>query len=279
VKKARRQTGYIEGKNVTIEYRWAEGRYDRLLALAAELVGRQVAVIAATGGEASGLAAKAATTTIPIVFTIGGNPVELGLVASLNNPGGNVTGVTFIVVDSATKRLGLLRQLAPSAIAIAMLFNPNFPSTAVEAAAVQVGAGSLGLQVKLLYAGTSSEIDAAFATFVLERPDALLVGGDPFLLGQRDQIVLLAERYAVPTIYPQREYADAGGLMSYGSNISEAYRQAGVYTGRILSGTKPAELPVLQPIKFELVINLKTAKALGLNVPFRLLQVADEVIE
>jgi putative tryptophan/tyrosine transport system substrate-binding protein len=184
------ETGYIEGKNVSIDYRWAEGRYDRLPALAAELVGRQVDVIAATGGEASGLAAKAATTMIPIVFTIGGNPVELGLVASLNNPGGNVTGVTFIVVDSVTKRLGLLRQLAPNTIAIAMLFNPNFPSTAVEAAAVQVGARSLGLQVKLLYAGTSSEIDAAFATFVLERPDALLVGGDPFLLGQRDQIVL-----------------------------------------------------------------------------------------
>jgi putative ABC transport system substrate-binding protein len=183
------ETGYIEGKNVTIEYRWAEGRYDRLRALAAELVGRQVAVIAATGGEASGLAAKAATTTIPIVFTGGGDPVELGLVASLSHPGGNVTGVTFIVVDSATKRLGLLRHLAPGAIAIAMLINPNFPSTAVEAAAVQVGARSLGLQVKLLYAGTSSEIDAAFATFVLERPDALLLGGDPFLLGQRDHRV------------------------------------------------------------------------------------------
>ena len=175
--------GYIEGKNLTIEYRWAEGR-DRLPALAAELIGRRVVVIAAIGGEVSGLAAKAATATIPIVFTGGGDPVELGLVASLNNPGGNVTGVTFIVVDSATKRLGLLRQLAPSAIAIAMLIKPDFPSTAVEAAAVQVGARSLGLQVKLLYAGTSSEIDAAFATFVPERPDALLVGGDPFLLGR-----------------------------------------------------------------------------------------------
>ena len=198
------------------------------------------------------------------MLTGGGNPVELGLVASLNNLGGNVTGVTFIVVDSARKRLGLLRKLAPSAIAIAMLINPNFPSTAVEAAAVQVGARSLGLRsVRLLYAGTSSEIDAAFSTFVLERPDALLVGGDPFLLGQRDQIVLLAERYAVSTIYPQREYADAGGLMSDGSNIPEAYRQAGLYTGRVLSGTMPAELPELQPTKFKLVINLKAAKHLA----------------
>ena len=214
------------------------------------------------------------------MLTGGGNPVELGLVASLNNLGGNVTGVTFIVVDSVTKRLGLLRQLAPNTIAIAMLFNPNFPSTAVEAAAVQVGARSLGLRsVRLLYAGTSSEIDAAFATFVLERPDALLVGGDPFLLGQRDQIVFLAERYAVSTICPQREYADAGGLMSDGSNIPEAYRQAGLYTGRVLSGTMPAELPELQPTKFKLVINLKAAKALGLIVPPGVLAIADEAIE
>src|SRR5579872_213827 len=271
------ETGYVEGKNVTIDYRWAEGRYDRLPALAAELVGRQVAVIAATGGEASALAAKAVTTTIPIVFTAGGNPVELGLVASLNNPGGNVTGVTFVVVDSVTKRLGLLRHLAPSTVVVAMLINPNFPSTPIEVAAVEVGARSLGLQVKLMYAGTSSEIDAVFATFVHERPDALLVGGDPFLLGQRNQIVLLAERYAVPTIYPQREYVDAGGLMSYGSDIPEAYRQAGVYAGRILSGTKPSELPVLQPTKFEIVINLKTAKALGLIIPPGVLAIADEV--
>jgi putative ABC transport system substrate-binding protein len=192
------ETGYVEGKNVSIEYRWAEGRYDRLPALAAELVGRQVAVIAATGGEASGLAAKAATATIPIVFTMGGDPVELGLVLGLNNPGGNVTGVTFIVGDIATKRLGLLRQLVPNATTITTLINPNFPATSAEVRDVQAGARSLGLQINVLNASTSHEIDAALATFVSKRPDALFVGGDPFLLGQRDQIVSLAARHAVP---------------------------------------------------------------------------------
>jgi putative ABC transport system substrate-binding protein len=192
------ETGYVEGKNVSIEYRWAEGRYDRLPALAAELVGRQVAVIAATGGEASGLAAKAATATIPIVFTMGGDPVELGLVLGLNNPGGNVTGVTFIVGDIATKRLGLLRQLVPNATTITTLINPNYPATSAEVRDVRVGAHSLGLQINVLNASTSQEIDAALATFVSKRPDALFVGGDPFLLGQRDQIVSLAARHAVP---------------------------------------------------------------------------------
>jgi putative ABC transport system substrate-binding protein len=273
------EVGYIEGKNLTIEYRWAEGRYDRLAALAADLVGRQVAVIAATGGEASGLAAKAATATIPIVFTMGGDPVELGLVASLNKPGGNVTGVTFIVGDIGTKRLELLRQLVPKATAIAMLVNPSYPATSAEVRDVQAGARSLGLEIKLLNASTGREIDAALATFVRERPDALFVGGDPFLLGQRNQLVLLAARHTVPTTYPQREYVDAGGLMSYGTSVPNGYRQAGVYTGRILRGAKPAELPVLQPTKLELVINLKTANALGLNVPDKLLALADEVIE
>ena len=273
------EIGYFEGNNVTIEYRWAEGRYDRLPALAAELVGRQVAVIAATGGEASGLAAKAATATIPIVFTMGGDPVELGLVASLNKPGGNVTGVTFIVGDIATKRLGLLRQLLPNATTITMLINPNYPATSAEVRDVQAAARSLGLQINLLNASTSREIDAALATFVSKRPDALFVGGDPFLLGQRDQIVSLAARHAVPTTYPQREYVDAGGLMSYGTSVPNGYRQAGVYTGRILRGAKPSELPVLQPTKLELAINLKTAKALGLDISPNLLAIADEVME
>ena len=271
--------GYIEGQNVTIEYRWAEGHYDRLPALAAELVARQVAVIAATGGEASGLAAKAATATIPIVFTMGGDPVKLGLVFSLNKPGGNVTGVTFIVGDIATKRLGLLRQLVPNATTIAMLVNPNYPATSAEVRDVQAAARSIGLEIDLLPASTSREIDAALATFVRKRPDALFVGGDPFLLGQRDQIASLAAHHAVPTTYPQREYVDAGGLMSYGTSVPKGYRQAGLYAGRILRGTKPAELPVLQPTNLELAINLKTAKALGLDVPPALLAIADEVIE
>jgi putative ABC transport system substrate-binding protein len=273
------EIGYIEGQSVTIEYRWAEGHYDRLPALAAELVARQVAVIAATGGEASGLAAKATTATIPIVFTMGGDPVELGLVVSLNKPGGNVTGVTFIVGDIATKRLGLLRQLVPNATTITMLVNPNYPATSAEVRDVQAAARTMGLHIDLLTAGTSGEIDAALATFVRKRPDALFVGGDPFLLGQRDQIASLAAHHAVPTIYPQREYVDAGGLMSYGTSVPNGYRQAGVYTGRILRGAKPAELPVLQPTNLELAINLKTAKALGLDVPDKLLAIADEVIE
>jgi ABC-type uncharacterized transport system substrate-binding protein len=273
------EIGYIEGRNVSIEYRWAEGRYDQLPALATELVGRQVAVIAATGGEASGLAAKSATATIPIVFTMGGDPVELGLVLGLNNPGGNVTGVTFIVGDIATKRLGLLRQLVPNATTITTLVNPNYPATSAEVRDVQAGARSLGLQIDVLNASTSREIDASLATFVSKRPDALFVGGDPFLLGQRDQIVSLAARHAVPTTYPQREYVDAGGLMSYGTSVPNGYRQAGFYTGRILRGAKPSELPVLQPTKLELAINLKTAKALGLDVPPNLLAIADEVIE
>ena len=271
--------GYTEGKNVAIEYRWAEGRYERLPALAAELVGHQVAVIAATGGEVSGLAVKAATTTIPIVFTAGGDPVALGLVGSLNHPGGNVTGVAFTVTESASKRLGLLRQLMPNATAIAMLTNPNFPSTSDETRDVQSNARSLGMQIRLLSASTNGEIDAAFAVLAQERPDALFVVGDPFLLGQRDQLVLLAARHAIPTIYPQREYVDAGGLMSYGADIPGAYRLAGTYVGRILKGEKPADLPVQQPTKLEMVLNLKTAKALGLVIPPMVLALADEVIE
>jgi putative tryptophan/tyrosine transport system substrate-binding protein len=273
------EAGYFEGQNVTIEYRWAEGRYDRLPALAAELVGHQVAVIAASGGDASGVVAKAATATIPIVCTVAGDPIQLGLVASLNKPGGNVTAVTFMFVELGAKRLELLRQLVPKATTIAMLINPDFPPASAEARDVQAAKGFLGLQINVLNASTESQIDAAFATIVQQRADALIVGTDPLLLGQRDQLVRLAARHAVPAIYFSREFADAGGLMSYGADIASGYRQAGVYAGRILNGEKPAELPVLQPTNFMLLLNLKTAKSLGLAVPPTLLALADEVIE
>ena len=225
------------------------------------------------------MAAKAATATIPIVFTTGGDPVELGLVASLNNPGGNVTGVTFLASDLGAKRLELLRQFAPNANAIAMLMNPNYPSTAAEVRDVRAAARSLGVQINVLNATNSSEIDAAFAALGSERPGALFVGGDPFLLGRREQLVPLAATHALPTIYPQREYVDAGGLMSYGTSVTDGYRQAGAYAGKILAGAKPASLPLLQPTKLDLVINLKTAKTLGLTIPPVLLAIADGVIE
>ena len=269
--------GYIEGKNFTIEYRWAEGWYDRLPALAAELAGRRVALIAAVGG--SELAAKAATDTIPVVFTTGADPVHLGLVASLNKPSANVTGVTFLASGLGAKRLELLRYFVPNATAIAMLVNPNYPATAAEVDDVRAAARSLGLRVNILNAWTRSEIDAAFVSLGRERVDALFVGGDPFLLGQRDHLVPLSATHTLPTIYPQREYVDAGGLMSYGTSIPNGYRQAGVYSGKILGGAKPAELPVLQPTKFDLVINLKTARMLALTIPTALLATADEVIE
>jgi len=273
------ESGYFEGKNVTIEYRWAEGQYDRLSALAAEFVSRQVAVIAATGGEPAALAAKAATAAIPIVFTIGGDPVRLGLVASLNKPGGNVTGVTFIFLELGAKRLELLHKLVPNASVIALLVNPNFPGTPAEVSDVQVGARSLGLQITVLNAGTEKQIDTAFATIVQQKADALVVGTDGFLVAQRDQIIQLAMRHAVPAIYPAREFTDAGGLMSYGPSLVSGYRQAGVYVGEILHGTKPAELPVLQPKSFFFFINVRTAKALGIQVPPTLLAIADDVIE
>jgi len=273
------QIGYLEGRNITIEYRWAEGRYDRLPLMAAELVARKVAVIAATGGEPSPLAAKAATSTIPIVFTAGGDPVEFGLVPSLGRPGGNVTGVTFFFAALGPKRLGLVHQIRPSASRVAMLVNPNYQPSSVEARDVQTGAPSLGLQINALNASTESQIDAAFTTIVEQNADALIVGTDPFLLGQRDQLVWLASRHGVPTIYFTREFVDAGGLISYGPSITSGYRQAGTYVGRILKGEKTGDLPVLQPSQFVLFINLKTAKALGLELPQTLLALADEVIE
>jgi len=273
------QVGYFEGKNVTIEYRWAEGRYDQLPALAAELVSRQVTVIAATGGEPSPLAAKAATTTIPIVCTLGGDPVETGLVASLNKPGGNLTGTTIMAVEMGPKRLDLARQLVPNATAVAMLVNPNFPTASAEAREVQTAARLAGIQINLLNASTESEIDNAFTTAVEQRSGALIIGTDPFLLGQRDQLVRLAARYTVPTIYFLREFVEAGGLMSYGPNIANGYRQAGVYTGLILNGANPANLPIVRPTQFLLYLNIRTAKTQGIQIPPLLLALADEVIE
>jgi ABC-type uncharacterized transport system substrate-binding protein len=273
------QVGYFEGKNVTIEYRWAEGRYDRLPALAAELVSRQVTVIAATGGEPSPLAAKAATTTIPIVCTLGGDPVETGLVASLNQPGGNLTGTTIMAVEMGPKRLDLARQLVPNTTAVAMLINPRFPTATAEAREVQDAARSFGIHINLLNASAESEIDAAFATIVEQGNGALIIGTDPFLLGQREQLVRLAARHMIPTIYFLREFVEAGGLMSYGPNIANGYRQAGVYTGLILNGANPAALPIVRPTQFLLYLNLKTAKTLGLEIPPLLIALADEVIE
>ena len=273
------QTGYFEGKNVSIEYRWAEGRYDRLPAFAAELVARQVAVIAAVGGEPSGLAAKATTATIPIVCTLGGDAVAAGLVAHLNRPGGNITGVTIMGLEMGPKRIELAHQLVPSGSALATLTNSKFPLTLAEAHDMQAAAHSLGLQLTVLDASTEGEIDAVFAGLARQKADALLINTDPFLYGQREQIVQLAARYKIPTLYFLREFVDAGGLMSYGPNINNGYRQAGIYVGRILKGEKVAELPVVQPTKFDLVINLRTARTLGLEIPTILLVRADEVIE
>jgi ABC-type uncharacterized transport system substrate-binding protein len=274
------EAGYVEGKNVSIEYRWAEGHYDRLPALAAELVIRQVAVIAATGGEPSPLAAKAATSTIPIVFTLGGDPVEAGLVSSLNRPGGNLTGTTIMGLEMGPKRLELLRQLKPKATVIAMLVNPKFGSTSsAEVQDVQNAGRTLGIEIIVLNASTEPEIKAAFATLVQRNADGLLVGTDPFLLGQREMVVRLAEQHRVATIYFLREFVEAGGLASYGPDIANGYRQAGVYTGQILKGASPATLPIWRPTRFHLFLNLKVAKALGLAVPETLLVLADELLE
>jgi putative ABC transport system substrate-binding protein len=273
-----KETGYVEGGNVAIEYRWAEGQYDRLPALAAELVRRQVAVIVAAQGGSTVLAAKA-TTTIPIVFLVGDDPVRLGLVSSLARPGGNLTGVNFLTGELGAKRLELLRALVPAAARVAALVNPANPANESTLRDVVPAARAIGLQIQVFNASTSREINAAFATLVREQPDALFVGGDALFTSRRVQLATLAARHAVPAIYSARDYVEVGGLMSYGSNLTEAFRQVGVYTGRILKGAKPADLPVVQSSKFELVINAETARILGLNVPPTLLAVADEVIE
>ena len=274
-----KDTGYVERENVAIEYRWADNQIDRLPLLAAELVRRQVAVIAALNTSA-GLASKAATTTIPIVFIVGEDPVRLGLVASLARPGGNLTGINLFSGELTAKRLELLREMVPQAARIAVLVNPAFaPTTETTLRDVQSAARAMGLQIQVLNASTSREIDAAFATFANERPDAVFVGIDVFFNVRRAQLVNLASRYAVPATFVNRDFAEIGGLMSYGSNIADTWRQAGVYTGQILKGAKPADLPVVQSNKFELVINAWTARMLGVTVPDKLLVAADEVIE
>jgi len=273
------ELGFIEGRNVAIEYRFAEGQHDRLPALAADLVGRKAAVIAATGGGASVLAAKAATTTLPIVFTTAGDPVQEGFVASLNRPGGNLTGISWFGAQLSGKGLGLLHEVVPSAAVIALLVNPNLPESGRMISNAQEAARNFGKQLLVLNAGTASEINAAFATMRQQSAGALYVGGDPFFTSRRQQIVTLATRDAIPDMYANREFVAEGGLMSYGNDVTDPYRQAGSYVGRILKGENPADLPVVQSTKFEFVINLRTAKALGLDVPPSLSARADEVIE
>jgi putative tryptophan/tyrosine transport system substrate-binding protein len=278
-RKGLNETGYIEGQNVTVEYHWLEGRYDRLPALLADLVRRQVAVIA-TPGNAPTIAAKAATATIPIVFGVGDDPVQLGLVASLARPGGNVTGVNFFTQEVTGKRLRLLHDLVPKAVRIAVLVNPaNATIETTTLRDVQEAARTIGLQIQILRARTIGEIDAAFATLARERPDALFVAGDAFFLDRRVQFATLTARDRIPATYSLRELVAAGGLMSYGADLPQVFHQIGVYTGSILKGAKPADLPVLQSTKLEFVINLQTARALGIEVPPGVLSIADEVIE
>jgi putative tryptophan/tyrosine transport system substrate-binding protein len=272
-------SGYIEAQNVAVEYRWAEGQYDRLPALAAELVRSRVAVLVTTGGEPSVLAAKAATSSIPIVFTTGGDPVKMGLVASLSRPGGNATGVSLLTTAPEAKRLGILHELAPRAGVVGVLIDPNYQQAEDQAREVQEAAKALNLQIEIAHAGKDQELESAFAALVRSHAAALLVTADPFFDTRRDHIIALAAQFRLPAIYQFRDYAVAGGLVSYGVSLADGYRQVGVYAGRVLKGDKPGDLPIYQAIKFEFVINLKTAQALDLQVPPMLSALADEVIE
>jgi putative tryptophan/tyrosine transport system substrate-binding protein len=274
-----RETGYVDGRNVAIDYRWAEGQYDRLPAFAADLVHRAAAVIVSLGADPAALAAKAATTTIPIVFLVGGDPVKLGLVASLNRPGGNATGVNFLVSEMSAKRLALLHELVPTASVLGVLINPKSAVAEAQVSDVQSAGRALGQRIEIANASNEGEIDMAFASFTQRKAGGLVIADDPFFNNRRDQIVSLAAHYALPTVYFFREFAASGGLISYGTSLMEAYHQVGVYAGKILGGANPTDLPVIQPTKFELVVNLKTAGALGLAVPQTLLVAADEVIE
>jgi putative tryptophan/tyrosine transport system substrate-binding protein len=273
------EQGFVERQNVAVEYRWAEGQYERVPALAADLVRARVAVIVTVGGETSAFAAKAATTTIPIVFNTGSDPVRLGLVSSLARPGGNATGVNIVTIELAEKRLGLLHHLVPDARSFSLLLNPNFGPARANLRESEAAARALGKDILTFHATNDNEIEAVFPQIAQAGVGALLVGADPFFNSRREKIVALAAHHAIPSIYEWREYAEAGGLMSYGTNLSEAYRLQGVYAGRILKGEKPADLPVAQLSKFELIINLRTAKALGISISDNLLSIADEVIE
>jgi putative ABC transport system substrate-binding protein len=273
------ETGYTEGQNVAIEFRWANGRYEQLAPLVAELVDRRVTVIAATGGEPAASAARAASATIPIVFLVAGDPVKLGLVASYNRPGGNATGAVVLTTSLDPKRLSLLGEMLPRSARVAFLVNPNFPDTETRERLVMEAARTVGHEIVVLSARNEKEIDKLFDDLGHLRVDALLVAGDPFFNSRRDQIIALAARHAVPAMYEWREFAAAGGLMSYGAQLPQLYREIGQYTGRILKGEKPGDLPVTQPTKFELVINLKTARALNIKISDKLLSLADEVIE
>jgi putative ABC transport system substrate-binding protein len=274
-----REAGFVESENVAIEYGWADGQTDRLPTLAADLVRRRAAVIVSPGGAAGALAAKAATTTIPIVFLVGEDPVGLGLVASLSRPGSNMTGVNFFSVEVAAKRLELLRELVPAVTRVTVLVDSNAGNAEATAREVEIAARNMGLQIQILNTSASREIDAAFASFVRERPDGLFVGSGPFFIDRRVQLALLAAHHSVPATYQDRLNAEAGGLMSYGASLTDAYRQVGAYTGRILKGTKPSDLPIVQSTKIELVINVQAARVLGMTVPPTLLARADEVIE
>jgi ABC-type uncharacterized transport system substrate-binding protein len=274
-----RETGFIEGENVAIEYRWAEGQYDRLPALAADLVDRQVSVIVAVAGNAPALAAKAATTSIPIVFVSGGDPVSGGLVASLNRPGGNITGVSWVATALVRKQLELLHRSVGNPALIGALVNPSYPDHGVQLGELREGANAINQEINIVLAATAHDIDMAFVSLVQKGANALIVVNDPFFVNRRDQIVALAARHRMPAIYFSREFAAAGGLLSYGASLVDAARQGGIYTGKILKGEKPTDLPVVQSTKFEFVINLKTAKNLGLEIPPTVLATADEVIE